>query len=553
LDQASSLRSLASAMRRSFTLLLAACLGRAHETSLPEVPLAAKAFHQVFKSKGLKVKGRDPNRKLKLFLTSGGLLPTSTATQKEAFRTAAAKTAGNGALFLLDAKMLTLQRQRVATDPNLYNDQADVAYVREPSTPGGTPVYDSSGKLLPKTQDQLLHSHMHIANAVYHMRHLGEYSNFDLGLITGNGTEATPVYLSYLWYTGKQVDGKPEYKIMLAEGFSRAGKFTAKKTNGEEFAEEDYEAPWAAKLDSDETALFRSVSPADFANAVSSIKVVASCGGNSFLIAKALEPFFRNNRGEVLKEHPNLYGQSILNATRDGDVVYLGQSAGTVVMSWMLGPATEDPSTVLLRINDTATMNLSLGMNYLLGNGWMFPSVADYIGLSQRMVFRPHVGMRRDGGLADGSTKGQEKGLRILSDITGASPGAFLKDIWAVTMYDYAWGRGKSDLVEVSDGRIRYHVGYGGDEVYSLSAQAAVNLKSAYPAFASGCKLDAENRTEILRQPHGNPETGWTFDWTPADGEIIAAGPSAKRPFRLYISENSRFQLDAPPYSESCF
>jgi len=285
-----------------------------------------------------------------------------------------------------------------------------------------------------------------------------------------------------LWYTGEVREGKPQYKILLGEGFSKGGKFTAKKTDGTVFSETDYETPWASKLDSEETPLLKSVGALEFAKLVPSLKTIVACGGDTFLTVRSLQQFFRDKDGNELKEHANPYGQAILDAVKSGEVIYLGQSAGTVAMSWMVGPLTADPSTVLLRVNDTATMNLSLGMNRLLGKSWMFPELGKYIGMPYRLILRPHLTMHLDWEQSPpvaltGETSKHELALDVLSSILKASPGAFFHDVWAVMMYDYWWGKGKSDLVEIVNGRVRFHVGYAGDEVFHLGPAAAADLR----------------------------------------------------------------------------
>merc|ERR1712228_707000 len=45
---------------------------------------------------------------------------------------------------------------------------------------------------------------------------------------------------------------------------------------------------------------------------------------------------------------PNPYGLNILDNLRDGNIVYIGMSAGSMAWGWSLGPLTSDPDKFML-------------------------------------------------------------------------------------------------------------------------------------------------------------------------------------------------------------
>lgn len=205
---------------------------------------SSNAFANIFSSK-LGPNLVPPNPKLKLLLTSSGLMPDSAPTQLEAYRDLVASAEGNAILFLLDAKLLTLQFTALHSDPAKSNDQKMVAYRREPDEPGGMPVYDKTGGLLMKSQAELLADGYgggtagH-ASPDYSLRHVGHFSNGHLEILS-QGKPNTPIFLSYLWDEGHTVDGIPQYSIFVMRGYYTDGVFTAQKVTGEDFSESDYE------------------------------------------------------------------------------------------------------------------------------------------------------------------------------------------------------------------------------------------------------------------------------------------------------------------------
>lgn len=518
-DQHSSLRLL---QRRGRQLRQTGDKG----TRVPE----AMAFATLLTTEGGPEENFNPH--LKMLLTSGGLMPTSASDQIQTYNKMFNQTVGHGILYLLDAKMYTLQFQRTMVDPQKVNDAKWVAYKREPDVPGGKPIRickpacpegdskcEAECGLVMKTQDELMH--IGYASALYTLRHSGHYSNGHVSVLEGPDAKSeTPVYLSYLWYDGEILDDVPQYKILLGEGLIRGGKFNAKKTNGAEFTEDDYSKSWSATMDSTENPFFRYVSAAEFEKIVQGVKTMFSCGGDTFLTIKALEPSFRDRNGDLVKRsgnqaQANPYGLAVLEAVKSGSVIYVGQSAGTVAMSWIVGQLTKDPSSTCdtcnfnIMKNASSDEHLDLGPEGLLGKTWLFPGLGEYLNIPYRLVFRPHLDI-----MANCSFTPNARALLGVADFLDAPVGAFKHNVYGVVMSDYNFHQGHSDMVEISGSTVRYHVGYCPKD----TAKAEVG----------------KMRCSMACQPSGNSPEGWSFTWQPSDGDVYADGPKAKKRFRMF-------------------
>eukprot|EP00930_Biecheleria_cincta_P085314 TRINITY_DN74706_c0_g1_i1.p1 TRINITY_DN74706_c0_g1~~TRINITY_DN74706_c0_g1_i1.p1 ORF type:complete len:586 (+),score=97.78 TRINITY_DN74706_c0_g1_i1:211-1758(+) len=497
------------------------------------------------------------NPHLKMLLTSGGLMPTSVSNQIQTYYKMFSQTAGQGILYLLDAKMYTLQFQRTMINPEKVNNEKYVAYKREPDVPGGMPVRvckpacpdgnstcEQECDLVMKTQEELMH--IGYASALYTLKHAGHYSNGHVRILQGpEGNVETPVYLSYLWYDGEVLHGAPEFKILLGQGLIRGGNFIAKKTNGEEFTDDDYSKPWATTMDSTETAFFQNVSPAEFERVVQGVKTIFSCGGDTFLTIKALQPSFRDRKGDLVKrsrnqEQPNPYGLAVLNAVKSGSVIYVGQSAGTVAMSWIVGALTKDPSSTCEKCkfdilkNESSAEQLDLGPEGLLGKTWLFPGLGEYLNIPYRLVLRPHLDFKNDCSFTPNA-----RSLLVLSEFLAAPVGAFKHNVYGVVMSDYNFSTGSSDMLEISGKTVRYHVGFCPQSGALISDDVRAKVGEMYPEWLA-------QHVQMPCQPSGNSPEGWSFTWQPSDGDVYAAGPKAKRPFRMFADMHGPLS-EAPP------
>jgi hypothetical protein len=250
-----------------------------------------------------------------------------------------------------------------------------------------------------------------------------------------------------------------------------------------------------------------------------------SCGGNTFLTIQALSPLFHDSFGARMTGQWNPYSLAILDRVKTGGVVYVGQSAGTVALSYAVGPLTEDDSFPELESQEVVNIDHGLGLE------WLLPRIGEYLGIPYRLTFRPHLRFEIDSVAYDINVLGADRAAQALG-------GGVEHDVYGVIMADYDFHNGKGDAVEISGGKIQYHVGYT-DEVKELTSSAATSLSR----FKFYWKYGSQH---MPMQPLGNPEQGWTFEWVPAHGDVFAAGPKASRPFHLYTSTLGPF-ADAPP------
>ncbi|CAE8581169.1 unnamed protein product [Polarella glacialis] len=202
-----------------------------------------------------------------------------------------------------------------------------------------------------------------------------------------------------------------------------------------------------------ENHVFRRISDSEFSDVVGSVKTIMSCGGVTFLTVKALQPNFLDIDGSPLRSHPNPYGRTILDAVKAGRTVYVGQSAGTVALSWTLGPLTVDPNWVNLETEDDVLEELTKMPKAALGLHWLFPRFGEYLGMPYRIALRPHLKFNIDTCAYEGHCQGVEKaGLAIA--------GGTKHDVFVVTLVDYDFAQGMADALEISEGKVLYHVGF---------------------------------------------------------------------------------------------
>ncbi|KAG8466635.1 hypothetical protein KFE25_008014 [Diacronema lutheri] len=474
------------------------------------------------------------NPRLKVLLTSAGLMPTSAPEQLQAYGALTASCAGRGVLYLIDAKLKTLQwHEHVGMQASASS--AHVAYQRVPDVPGGEPVRDAAGELVPKSQAELAQMGYH--SLAYALHTLGHYSNGSLPVLLGDVQpgEEVPVLASYLGYDGDvRSGGEPEFKIMLARGSYKDGQFSMRRADGTgDYTADDYGRVPTDYSQTDGASLaFRSVSDAEFAEAVRAVGCVYSCGGVTWQSVINLQPYFIND-GKVLHDHPNPYGKALLDAVREGSAVYVGQSAGSVCLSWNIGPLTTDPTD--FKLETDAGVFEEMDLDFELGAMMLHPGLGHYLGLPYRLIFRPHLKFDP----ATCAYQGRACAAERLGDELDEGP-ARPKDVYCVTMADYDFPQGKGDALEVSAGKVRYHVGHcAAEDVLSDAAKARLRASKACAHLASA--------KTIRRQPPGNPTSGWAFEWHPSDGEVHAAGPKAKRPFRVYASMHGPM-ASMPPY-----
>uniref|UniRef100_A0A7S0FVZ8 Amine oxidase n=1 Tax=Pyrodinium bahamense TaxID=73915 RepID=A0A7S0FVZ8_9DINO len=487
------------------------------ESVAPGGDITAKAFTAVVSTPA----GSDPspaNINLKILATSAGLMPSSTPMQLDTYRRLKAAAEGPGVLYLLDAKLLTLQFPFRHADPEQHNNDESVPYRRQPDEPEGKPVYDVAGNLVMKTQAELLP--LGYAGAEYTLRHSGQYSNVHLSVLADNDA---PIYLAYLHYSPEAVNSEPQFKILLAKGSYKNGKYSARKIDGSDFTDRDYRDIYHYNASSSDR--FREISGPEFEAIVASVHTVVAVGGITFLTIRALSPSFHDRDGAKMPSQPNPYGRAVLDRVKDGKAVYVGQSAGTVALSYAVGPLTKDTSYPELDPEEKVDIEHGLGLE------WLFPDLGQYLGIPYRLVFRPHLRF-------DLSLCAYEANVLGVVTLGQAISGGVRHDVYGAILADYDFHAGKGDLVEVSHGKVLYHVGYTSQE-----EQLPAPSQRILSRFTS--RWSFENR-RLRMQPWGNPSHGWTFDWQPQVGEVFAAGPKASQPFHLYASTSGPFP-DAPP------
>jgi len=237
-----------------------------------------------------------------------------------------------------------------------------------------------------KTQQQLSITGDEYADAHWNMRNHGSYGNVHLSIVTENVDE-TPVWVTYLAYEGKWIDGKPDYKILVGKGVMRKGKFVAYKSDGKtEFTEKDYESK--CDYDADGDFFFKQTNDDEFAKLVESVQVIHGVGGIPVLPILRWQPHFLHDGHDSKVDNP--YGKPILDALKSGKAVYIGMSAGSMVFSWCIGPLTSDPDELTIMGTDGEPHKVNLGPQKDLGKFWLFPGIGQYIGVPHDISLKCH-------------------------------------------------------------------------------------------------------------------------------------------------------------------
>lgn len=490
-----------------------------------EVPPDCKAFIKLADTK----KGpylEEGNPDLKMLLTSAGIMPGSTQDLKDSYQALKDKTPGNGLLYLVDARCIKLQFCMLNSNPDKHNQNATVAYRREPDEPGGKPVYDKDGKLEMKSQEELNKMGSEgYASVPYNLRHRGGYANGHLASLAGK--DETPVYVSYLWYIGEVVNGKPDAKIFVGKGVFRGGKFVGIRTDGKEFEEKDYDLPCDCSNEGDH--FFKETSGPEFNELVKSVQSIYATGGIPFIPVLHFQPYFVNE-GQKLRT-PNPYGKAILDNTKAGNLVYVGMSAGAMSFGWTMGPLTTDPDKFMFADEADGDMEgVDFGPDTELGRFWLFPGLGKYVGIPYDLALKVHVHFSAETCSYGGTAHKAKKVAQVVSGISK-------KDMYCCLLADYDWDAGQGDALEVSQGKLIYHVGHC-DKVDDVPLKLQAGLKD----------LNYE-ATTMPRQPPGNSKDGWSFEWNPNDGEVIAAGPKSKKPFHMYATSSGPCSDAPPPYA----
>lgn len=472
------------------------------------------------------------NEKLKMLLTTAGLMPRSAPVLKEAFGHLKKATPGKGVLYLIDARLAKLQFPLHNADPAKHSRQKYVAYRRTPDTPEGSPVRDAAGNLEMKSQEELMNTGPEgYAGVAYNLRHRGQYANGHLGELAGESGE-TPVYVAYLWYNGEVDKGNYTHSILLAKGAYKDGNFSAQLASGAVFSEEDYSIPSAYGSKGDHW--FTEVSGGDFGNVMDEVQVVYATGGIPFLTILHFQPDFVDETGMFAKK-PNPYGRAILDAVKDGKVTWVGMSAGAMAWGWTLGPLTTDPQKFLLvdpedeEEQGSSAALVDLGPKAELGRLWLFPGLGQHIGMPYDITLKAHVHFNPQRCSYGGTARKAENVAKVVSAIAK-------QDKYVALLTDYDWYKGQGDALEIANGKLWYHVGFC-DRSDPLPEKWQTKLR----------EMGFEQGSTIPRQPPGIPASGLRFEWSPADGEAIGAGPKATHnTFKMYADSSGPLP-DAPP------
>merc|ERR1740123_2528949 len=167
------------------------------------------------------------------------------------------------------------------------------------------------------------------------------------------------------------------------------------------------------------------------------------------------QPYFVD-QGKQLKDKPNPYGKAILDNVKDGNVVYVGMSAGSMAWGWTLGPLTSDPDNFMLMDDrDDEAEPVDFGQDSALGKLWLFPGLGKEVGMPYDITLKVHVHFDIAKCSYGGTAHKAEKVAKIISGIAE-------KDKYCCLMSDYDWYTGQGDALEVSGGKLTYHIGYGG-------------------------------------------------------------------------------------------
>jgi hypothetical protein len=260
-------------------------------------------------------------------------------------------------------------------------------------------------------------------------------------------------------------------------------------------------------------------------------QAVYACGGIPYLPIMHYQPYFVDD-GRVLSKHVNPYGKHLLDTIKAGNLVYMGMSAGAMAFSWTLGPLTTDPDNFMLQDErDPDVTNVDMGPSAELGKFWLFPGLGKYVGMPYDISYKVHLTWEPERCAYESTAHKAENVAKVISGIEK-------KERFCALLADYNWDEGQGDALEVVDGGLTYQVGHSActDPVPEAKREELTKL---------GFKGDV-----LPRQPPHNPAEGWSFKWTPQDGEIFAAGPKATKPFHMYASFWGMMEDSHPAYSK---
>jgi hypothetical protein len=256
-----------------------------------EIPNDAKLFFPILKTRA-GPSTAPANPKLKLILTSAGLMPNSTADLKGAYEQLRKSTPGRGVLYLMDAKLKSLQWADHAGNPAKDSKSALVSYQRVPDEPGGKPALDSNGKALPKAQVDLAKIGPGYHSVEWGLKRRAHYSNGHLDIVAKSAPgEEVPVFLSYMSYESAGIrrqpaqgdNTAPPYAILLARGFYKDGELTLLRADGTgPMTDADYEIT-PVNYSAAGNAAFRPVGAEEFKAVLDSVDTLFSTGGVTWI------------------------------------------------------------------------------------------------------------------------------------------------------------------------------------------------------------------------------------------------------------------------------
>ena len=364
------------------------------------------------------------------------------------------------------------------------------------------------------------------------LRDEGEMGGGSLEVLMKDADDGAPIFNCYL--SGGDslgADGKPEYKIMVGEGVWQGGKFIPKKTDGSFYPasgpKSDFDEPEKGCWDTC-TEFFKAVTDKEFEALLQSVRTVYACGGVTWCVVHALQPNFVDD-GVELTNCPNPYSRSLLDMVKTGQVVYVGASAGTVAMSYALGPLTTDA----MIHKDEDDDHIDFGPRGELGLKWLYPGLGEYLGIPHNLVLKPHITFDT----AQGSYQGRDAATAKLANaLIGLK-----HDAYCCLLVDNDFDKQQGECLAIYQGRVSFCVAKC-DVSDPLSAEVREELNGfAWPFHGE----------RLRRQPPAVPVEGFAFEWEPSLGDIIAAGPRRSKcvahPFRVFASSSGALP-DAPLY-----
>merc|ERR1719203_1661854 len=147
--------------------------------------------------------------------------------------------------------------------------------------------------------------------------------------------------------------------------------------------------------------------------------------------------------------------------------------------------------------------NVDFGQDSELGKYWLFPGLGEYVGIPHDLTLKVHVHFDASQCSYGGTAHKAEKVAKIISGIAN-------KDKYCALLSDYDWYTGQGDALEISGGKITYHIGYGGNINKALDPEVIPQL----------AKCGWQEKS-LPQQPPKNPACGSKFTWNPNKGEVI--------------------------------